>query len=191
MVDPNKAFDAENGFFVDEGTGIWIGGGDAVPTVNAPQGSMYFRTNPAEMYRQEGAGVSNNWALFSTGGAGRIIDLSFNDSSGASVKTNSTSYTVMGSFIFPGTAQAALDTAKVSITGTTSPTASFRVYDFTNSQTIAELTSQATTNAKQMFDLGTVSNLPSGPAIFEAQLRKDSGGGSVELHALSMYKDLS
>lgn len=191
MVDPNKAFDAENGFFIDEGTGIWVGGGDSVPTVNAPEGSMYYRTSPPELYRQEGSGVTNTWVLFSTGGAGRIIDLSFNDSSGPSVKTTSTSYTVLGSFIFPGTSQAELDTAKATVTGSSSPVVSFRIYDFTNALTIAEITGQATTDAKQIFDLGTVSNLPSNPAIFEAQLKKDSGGGSAELHALSMYKDLS
>jgi hypothetical protein len=62
-IDPTKSYEADHGFSIDDGTGIWIGGGDSVPTVNAPEGSRYFRTSPAEHYRQDGPGNTNNWVL--------------------------------------------------------------------------------------------------------------------------------
>lgn len=67
-IDPNRSFEVEHGFSIDAGSGIWIGGGDSVPTVNAPEGSKYFRTSPAETYTQVGAGVTNTWEIVATGG---------------------------------------------------------------------------------------------------------------------------
>lgn len=65
MTDPNKGFTvSDNGLFIDADTGVWIGGGAAVPTFNAPQGSRYFRTDPSELYIQEASGYTNDWQLF-------------------------------------------------------------------------------------------------------------------------------
>lgn len=69
VLDTTKSFEAEHGFFIDEGSGIWIGGGNSVPTLNAPEGSKYYRTSPSETYTQTGAGFTNTWTLDQSGGS--------------------------------------------------------------------------------------------------------------------------
>lgn len=75
-INPDKSFEvSEHGITLDSGSGIWVGGGDAVPTFNAPEGSRYFRTSPPEFYVQNGTGINNNWELFDSGsssGAGLL-----------------------------------------------------------------------------------------------------------------------
>jgi len=64
MVDASKSFEvSENGFTFD--LGIWVGSGAAVPTHNAPQGSVYFRTDSTR-YTQNGPGETNNWVVDAT-----------------------------------------------------------------------------------------------------------------------------
>ena len=64
-TDTDKAFEIdEDGLQIvddDGGAIIWIGGGTAVPTFDAPIGSIYFRTDGSgEKYIQEGPGL-NAW----------------------------------------------------------------------------------------------------------------------------------
>lgn len=63
MVDPNKSFEvSENGITIDQG--VWVGSGSPVPTFSAPEGSIYYRSSPAETYVQAGPGETNNWIIF-------------------------------------------------------------------------------------------------------------------------------
>lgn len=58
-----------------------------------------------------------------------------------------------------------------------SPTHSIKIYDVTNSLAIAELTAQSSTTL-DIVDMGTLSNLPTGLALFEIQVKRDSGGST-------------
>lgn len=62
MTDTTKAFELEDGvaFAAPSGTTLWIGGGDTVPTFNAPQGSVFFLQD-SKRYVQEGVGFNNQW----------------------------------------------------------------------------------------------------------------------------------
>lgn len=100
--------------------------------------------------------------------------------------TTSSSYTVIGQFIFRGTAVlSTLSKIKAIVHATSTAVMDVKVYDLTNALTIAELLG-VTETVPTIKDLGTLSNVPSGESIFEIQVRKSSGGGSVDFHALSL-----
>lgn len=95
------------------------------------------------------------------------------------VKMESTSYTEIGSFIFRGTNAAGTPTAIKSVSyseGTDSY--SIQIYDVTNSKIIAEQTG-ITGLTPQIEDLGTLSNLPTGEAIFKIFGKKDAGDKGI------------
>jgi hypothetical protein len=90
-------------------------------------------------------------------------------------------YTKIRSLIFGGTgtwgsiANIHVLTAQTGIGGKTHD---IRIYDVTNGNTIVEQTGLLHT-VPTIVDMGTVSNLSSGPAIWEVQVRR--GGGSHQL----------
>ena len=59
-----------------------------------------------------------------------------------------------------------------------------RLYDFTNSQVVAEISWTAAEKAKYEDD--SLSNLPAGAAIFEIQVKKGSGD-NARLHSAAVY----
>lgn len=82
MVDTTKSFEVSgDGITIDEGSGVWIGGGDAVPTFNAPQGSLYLRTND-EIYKQTGSGHTNAWAVLAGTDNSSCVRMGYNGSAG-------------------------------------------------------------------------------------------------------------
>jgi hypothetical protein len=97
--------------------------------------------------------------------------------------TTSTSWTPMGSFIFDGTTLKGTPQKIEVIANNQAVTQTdIRVYDVTNSNVICTYTG-LTTGSQTIVDLGTLSNLPTGSAIFEVQLQT-VGAGSGYLYAL-------
>lgn len=92
-------------------------------------------------------------------------------------EVTSTSYEVIGNFIFKGTDFLNLEILKIIASKSAAGgTSSLRIYDLTNALEIAEISFTAT--AKQIYSTSTLNNLPTGEALFEIQALKDSGGGS-------------
>lgn len=106
------------------------------------------------------------------------------------VTTTSTSYNVFGSFIYRGlnTDNTISTMLAIVTTSTTTTTGQVRVIDFTNgSVVIAESATFGPTNGAQIvINLGTISNLPTGQAIFQIQLRRVAGGGSTNAGLVSL-----
>lgn len=90
--------------------------------------------------------------------------------------TSSAAYAALGSFIYRGTDTVAeIVTIKaIGSTQTGGTNGQFRVRDITNNQNIAESSSFAGVQ-RQIVDLGTVSNLPTGEAMFEIQAHRVGG----------------
>jgi hypothetical protein len=61
--------------------------------------------------------------------------------------------------------------------------ASVRIWDSTNSLAICELTG-ISDNAPAIKNLGTISNLPSGQAVFEVQVKTNNASKAVFISAL-------
>ena len=106
--------------------------------------------------------------------------------------TTSSPYQVVSSFVYRGTNtdNTVTDILAVASTSNSAATGQVRVFDLTNSLVIAESAAFGPTNTtKIIVDLGTISNLPTGQAIFEVQLRRlpGGGGGQSELRSIQLY----
>jgi len=99
---------------------------------------------------------------------------------GDPLSTQQTSYTTFYHFIFPGTTKMGTPTAiKVLLAEAGSPTSvSVRIRDITNSNTIATQTglTPSTYPNIDVQDMGSLSNLPSGEAIFLVEALRSGGG---------------
>lgn len=113
--------------------------------------------------------TSNNtatWQTVSSSGAKGCLH-----SCGVTATTLTTgAFTTVRSFIFPGTTEIGTTISKVLVhlNSTSSVTVSYRIQDISNSQTIASDTA-ISNNGVNLHDLGTISNVPTGEAIFEFQ----------------------
>lgn len=97
------------------------------------------------------------------------------------VQNNTTSYAAVVQIKFPGTDNLSVDPVNAEVIGSAASngsTSDYRIQDITNALTIAEVTGAGTNVAPAVIDLGTVSNLPTGPAIFELQHAKNTGGAA-------------
>jgi len=106
----------------------------------------------------------------------KIIELTFHD------VTNSTSYIIASEFIFRGTTALGTPT-KIKVICDSVSGGDVKIYDVTNAQTICEKTGISSASPS-IFDLGTLSNLPAGEAIFEVQHKKVSS--TMTTHGLSV-----
>jgi hypothetical protein len=116
------------------------------------------------------------------------IILSFQSQSAPNISINSSTYTAAAQFIYAGTSSVfSPSKIEVILAGTNNPTTgSVRIQDITNNQTIAEITGVNPGTIETIISLGIVSNLPLSDAIFEVQLRKDSGPGSMLISGCSL-----
>jgi len=105
------------------------------------------------------------------------INFSYTGENGDGAETKSATYETVAAFIFEGsTALAAITSIKAIASADGSTSADIRVFDATNSLVIAELT--GFTNATpEIINLGSISNVPAGEALFELQMLRDGGGG--------------
>lgn len=103
------------------------------------------------------------------------------------------SWQSFGSFIFGGTGNwGAVNQILVltAMSRTSGRTHSVRVYDVTNGNTIAEATGLVHGSAT-IADLGTVSNLPIGQAIWEVQARRTGATFKLDFYTISMKETVS
>jgi len=100
-----------------------------------------------------------------------------------------TSYQVIARLIFRGTVALGTPTNIKIITevnGGGSPSGDIKIFDVTNSNTIVEKTG-ITTAPFAILDLGTLSNLPTGEAVIEIQMKKNTGStNNIRMAALAV-----
>ena len=114
------------------------------------------------------------------------IVLSFQSAANPHINVNSASYSTVSSFIYAGTDNIFSPTDIRALVAGNNNTGSFRVFDITNLQVIAEVTGQATIADQAIYSLGTVANLPASEAVFSFQVLKSGGGGSLRVAGLSL-----
>lgn len=97
--------------------------------------------------------------------------------------TTSSSWEIQACFIFNGTSAVGTPTsAKASTYVSEGSSGGIRIYDVTNSQVICSVTNLSNTSL-QINDLGTISNLPTGEAVFEVQV-KNNGTSSTSINSI-------
>jgi hypothetical protein len=94
-----------------------------------------------------------------------------------------TGYTKIGTLLWRGSTAMGTPT-NIKVVGGVDGTGGvdYRVQDLTNSTTICEVTGDGST-CPAIIDLGTLSNVTTGEAIWELQINKSSGGGGVNVCA--------
>ena len=120
------------------------------------------------------------------------LSVKFTNRNGAPSQTNSSVFGVRGIVMYDGTDTDNTITKIQAIVQTTagSTTGQVQVFDSTNSNIIATSAIFGPVGGglpPTIIDLGTISNLPTGQAIFEVQLRRASGGGNAQLHTCQFY----
>jgi hypothetical protein len=113
--------------------------------------------------------------------------------------TNATSYiyayssgawNVMARVVFPGTdhMQATVEAIKLVLwVGASIRPMDARIYDITNDLVIAE-SDTLTNEDPELIDFGTISNVPTGPAIWEVQGHKDIvPAGFIYMSAMTIF----
>jgi hypothetical protein len=155
------------------------GGADEVATA----------TPAANAIPKAGAGgdIAEGWIPNNVGGYNR--GFATNSDTNPYISTTSTSYQSISQFIFPGTTglHGPPDTALViGSAASDGSTSGFRIQDITNTLTIAESAAATTNVAEAIIDLGSVSNLPTGQAVFEIQIKRTTGG-AARLHFINLF----
>ena len=113
-----------------------------------------------------------------------IISTTLSDNTNSFSTTVATTYAVLGKFIYLGsTDMGALTKIYAIISQDSGGTTSIRIYDATNALTIAEVTGFNDT-VSTIKDLGTISNLPTGLAIFEIQLKTSNSSKVVRISSV-------
>jgi hypothetical protein len=119
--------------------------------------------------------------------AGNDISVSFaTDSSGYVSRNLAASYEIAATVYFRGTTVLGTPAsiAVIKNAASASPAHSIRIYNVTNAQIIAELTGRTATGLV-ILNMGTLSNLPTGQAVFEIQVKRDAAGSvNFALHGV-------
>jgi len=114
----------------------------------------------------------------------------FNDSNGSPASVSSTVFTTLASFVYLGTNTDSTMINILAIVGANGNNAlgEVQLFDFTNSTIIATSATFGPNIPKAIINLGTISNLPTGQAILEIQLRRvnATGGGSAEINSFQI-----
>lgn len=116
----------------------------------------------------------------------RIKDVALNDGTTPYIQSTPATWTAIDSFIFRGSTEAGTITnikALCHIGGGTSM--DIRVYDKTNSLAVCTKSTIIDT-VETIHDLGTVSNIPTGVAIFEIQQQATGSGAKARCSHISM-----
>jgi len=108
------------------------------------------------------------------------------ESTFAPVVTNSDTYLSVGMFIYHGSDDEGAPTHCCVLAGVTDADAcGVRLYDHTNAQVIAERL-DITDPFPSIVDLGALSNVPTGAAVWEVQVRRVTGNGTKKVGASSI-----
>ena len=133
------------------------------------------------VFRGDGSGLTN----IPTGTTD--VELSWAIDGAPALSTSNAAYTTMARFVYEGSIDVGTPIVMKIIAATPDATSyDLRIFDVTNTLTIAEVTGQVNTTPV-VVDLGTISNIPTGAAVFEVQLlRTGTGGQTAEVSAFSM-----
>ena len=120
--------------------------------------------------------TSSRWRLAadaSRGGAGNYnVAFGIFQAAQSYIEITSTSYAAVTEFRFPGSSVATINYIKMILSASAAGNIGARIFDVTNSLTIAEANPLAVTTSPLIYDLGTVSNVPTTEALWEVQLVK-------------------
>ena len=121
--------------------------------------------------------VSARWRISaqaaSGGASGYNVSFGIFQAAQSYVEVQSTNWTAVTEFRWPGSAVATIDAIKMIMSGSAAGgDAAVRIFDLTNSQVIAVANPLAVTGAPLIYDLGGVSNIPAGESLWEVQLMK-------------------
>jgi hypothetical protein len=150
------------------------------PTEPAPsEGDIYYNTTNQAWYFYDGDTMT--WKPYGSNagaGSGSLV-VTLSSQAAAWVTTNADTYTTMSKFRFAGTDKLGVAIKIFVNIWKASPgggTVSCQIFDATNGNPIAATTGISTQDENNLVDLGVLSALPTGPAVFEIQGRRDSGG---------------
>lgn len=102
--------------------------------------------------------------------------------------TDSNSYEVMGSVVWPGSDDIGIPN-KISanvFVGDTDDRGDLKIFDATNALTIAEFIDVASIDLANLIDLGTLSNISEGEAVWEIQGRETADNKNAQFDIRSM-----
>jgi len=117
------------------------------------------------------------------GGSSAVFNITFGAYSHFHLKVKDTAYKAAAAIYFEGTTDVGSPTVgKMQFTNKGSITSSIRIYDVTNSAVICEVTGldPAIEEVFEEIDLGTISNLSPGLALWEIQVKGTSAGSGEE-----------
>jgi hypothetical protein len=161
--------------------------GLTTPTVDFTFPNVVGLTN---FFLQRTGPTSTGWANVIQHNPSSSLPLSarFNTPNGDPASVTSTTYQVLSSIVYRGTAT---DNAILQILAVVETSSNaigqIQIFDFTNNNIIA-VSSGFASNTKIIVDLGVISTLPTGQSILEIQLKKVlSGGGNAALHSVELY----
>ena len=119
-----------------------------------------------------------------SGSRNSLLNFSFGKGTKPYIKCNKKVWTVVGSFIFQGTAYTGTPSILEIIAWTkdNNTNGDVRLYDYTNSNEIASI--EVNNETKQIFSNNSLSNLPTGKSIIEIQGRVNSR--DIYLESLSL-----
>lgn len=128
--------------------------------------------------------VSGEWKAEALGAAPTVADIMQTVCS--TTESSATDYERLQAFIYGGSDDWGTPNLIEAIAWTENAArpADLRIYDATNAQTIAELTG-ITDIVETIQNLGTISNVPAAPAIWEVQMKRPSGP-PVTVHCLAV-----
>lgn len=140
------------------------------------------------------AATMNNWELFKRisqiGNLANDFNFSFFNPAANKdyVEVNSSSYVLVATFIYRGTGIWTPATVLAGLSRKAGAGTSYlRIYDADNNEVILE--HQFTAVARTLYEITSLSNLPTENAFFEVQLRTTSAAGASRLHALGLYPE--
>lgn len=128
----------------------------------------------------------------SSGGDNSLpVNLRFNDPNGSPSSTNSTSYTVLGRFVYRGSlTDPTLTRVKwiVSVSNL-SVTMAMRLWNATLVNTVSEVVSPIVLTTPTVVTTTSFANIPLTESVIEVQIRRVNtmGGGQAELHCIQVY----
>lgn len=145
-----------------------------------------------QVLRTSGSGVTSWQTILGISNSSLPLSVKLTNRNGAPSQTASTVFAVRGNVIYDGTTTDKPITKIQAIVETTNNAASVqvRIFDFTNSNVIATSAIVGPTVGsvqRTILDLGIISNLPTGQANFEIQLRNPAGSGAAQLHVCQFY----
>lgn len=135
--------------------------------------------------------TSSRWRVLGVNPSGLPVQTfsqaSFFQASASYIEVTNASWTAVGNIFYPGISQFTPDTAKAILSGSSVGTIDVRIYDLTNGLTVCEQLNLAVTASPLIYNLGAVSNLVVGEAVWEFQMQK-SGAPKPRAHAVSLYQ---